>query len=119
MNLEPGTLVLVLVGGTFHCAASVIQPAEPEGLVWLNVNTLGVHLPQMYRHDEITPIYAPSEIVTHGICLACWGLGTAEWFVREPDPGRCFSCNGTGRLADIATIDLDCEQCHKAFTPEA
>lgn len=69
---------------------------DPER-VWLDLNIMGSHLPQMYRRSELEP--ATRELCqAHELCAECLGYGG---FLEVDDKGayrtrRCDECRGSG-----------------------
>lgn len=86
------------------------------GTTWLEVNTLGQHLPQMYPAGDIRPLTA-QDCPRLGLCPTCLGFGNldtrppASWadLARAIDQAAspCPDCGGTGRPALRVTIRRD------------
>lgn len=78
----------------------VVEPVDddPER-VWISLNIMGTHLPQMYRRSELEP--ATRELCErHDLCVECLGYGRVR-----PDGGKvfglgsppvCEECHGSG-----------------------
>lgn len=136
--LLQGDLVLVEAGlGTIHCPAKIAEPfpGDPPEFIWLDVNMMGVHLPQRYRVDEIKGrLEVPHQASEHGFCTDCMGFGLVHTSqgVRE-----CETCGGSGRSSiyvvmhrtasmSEAMFEIDqkkvaeivCDVCRMAATPQ-
>lgn len=88
--------------GSIPMAARVVGEM-PGSMWWINLNTIGQHLPQQYRRRELHPLDAES-CPGLGLCPQCLGFGTTSPLV-VPDypygvdeiPSPCPSCEGSGR----------------------
>jgi hypothetical protein len=129
--ITPGRYVLVLSAGTLHLTGFVEASTGTPGRWWIDLNTLGTHLPQMYGEHEMTVIGPDTDVTEHGLCAACHGFGLLD------DATTCPSCNGSGQagvtvthlVEDPATtlhsVDIDtavtatirCELCRSARQP--
>lgn len=141
-----GTYLLLqypLVLGGWHAVGRVLQtPGEEDNVVWVDYNGGGVHLPQMYREDEVGPA---EDLAAHGFCGTCRGFGVPEDVppsgtflgVVDDDRPSCPECGGSGRTAvrvEVhrardesrvnATVDskaveaITCDACRWALTPQ-
>jgi hypothetical protein len=131
VNIQPGDFVLVLVGNAMHVTARVLEVAGD--VWWLDVNNMGVHLPQMYREAEMQAVGSPSSVLPHGLCPSCLGYGIVNKLVPPPEhEGPCSGCGGSGRVgvhvevtrdANSSEFNIDasdrltasCEICEAAF----
>jgi hypothetical protein len=91
--------------------AKVLGPAPHDGFVWIDLNTMGSHLPQMYRPAELKPI--DREIAeAEGLCGDCLGYGVPQGYVAPlaasvdelPTKLVCQNCHGTGRPSMILHV---------------
>jgi hypothetical protein len=108
--------LLVIAGLGIPVAAKIIPDLPMPGLpgrVWLNINLLGHHLPQMYADEEIHDVLTKANAASWGLCAACMGFGTnAElpdlyWPTGVDEiPEPCAGCHGTGRPCFIVTVTV-------------
>lgn len=102
-----GKGLLALPGGIATGARVTPEVAQvlgdpPPGRVWLDLCTMGQHLPQMYLAEEVIPLdRATAE--RHGMCGDCLGYGTtgevALAMGSDELPQPCGTCAGSGRPA--------------------
>lgn len=151
--MEAGTFVLLtypdILGG-WHQVGRVVAEAHPDGIAppdvdifWIDYNGGGVHLPQMYRADDIRPL-TDDDLDVHALCPGCKGFGLdpevpAATTIQEimGDRPPCPECGGSGRTiirVDVlrgqgesridAVLDTEaaeavpCPACRAAFTPQ-
>ena len=102
--MQPNDAVLVWSLGVLPLGARVLGEGD-DGTVWIDMVTLGQHLPQRYRVSEVEPLDA-DRAAELGLCPACLGYGTLD-SVTEVDPATfsneiehpCIVCGGSGRPA--------------------
>lgn len=98
-----------LPGNDLAVAARVMREA-PSGRIWLDTNTVGQHLPQMYRPEDTTPLTAETCAI-YGLCSECLGYGSEEdaplAAALDQIPVRCMACGGTGRPSLRVQIERD------------
>jgi hypothetical protein len=93
---------LSISGSSF--GARTIGPAD-NGLVWIDLNMLGQHIPQMYRIADLRGINKriASEV---GLCPDCLGYGTNDPLPRamhlqpvgsDELENPCVKCRGSGK----------------------
>ena len=131
MTMVESEIVLVQ-SGPMHCAARWDQ--IDDDWCWLTVNIVGTHLPQRYRISELIHFERPSELLAHGLCVACLGLGVVDSAIVGAS--ACRQCKGSGRFGvrvEIArSVDvvegrisiepdtqdhITCDLCRAAVTP--
>lgn len=117
VNPDIGDAVLVWIGGAaapgegIPIGAKVLTAVdEASWMVWLDVCSMGTHLPQNYRLEELTPLDAETARA-HGLCWDCLGYGTTADIDVTMMPSidhldePCPTCGGTGRPHLRVTIE--------------
>lgn len=131
MELHDGDHVLVIhMLSEMPLGARVLGPAPHEGFIWIDLNTMGSHLPQMYRPEELKPIDA-AIAKAEGLCVACLGYGVPDDYevplAASIDQLEhiCDDCHGTGRqgmrvniLRKPDSIEARMHVDEHAFVPE-
>jgi hypothetical protein len=107
--------LLVIAGLGIPVAARLIpgEVAPLPGRVWLNINMLGSHIPQMYAEEEIHDVLDANCAPSWGMCGTCVGFGTTAeelgdlfWPMAIDElPEPCEECQGTGRPWFIVTVN--------------
>lgn len=81
--------------------AEYLGPPVTRDGVWIDMCSMGQHLPQCYRVGELAPLDA-EVAVRHGLCPDCLGYGTTDELrdlvahsteIAKP----CGNCGGSGR----------------------
>lgn len=108
MKVNVGDAVLVWLGGAtpgqgIPIGARVIADVDQNAwMVWLDICSMGTHLPQSYRLEELSPLDAETARA-HGLCGDCLGYGTTADIEVTMMPSidqlddPCPTCTGTGR----------------------
>ena len=104
MKLSPGTVVGVkdILPSVQRSAMVLDEEVSKEygaDRVWVDLNTSGIHLPQMYRRKELFEL--PEDVSRLGLCATCRGYGSLIqqpiWAGPESLVDPCEACSGTGR----------------------
>lgn len=100
-DLKPGDIVLAtqFMDPTKKLGAKVLGPATADEAraqtgprIWIDLNILGVHLPQMYREDELS-LATEIDAVAAQLCTECYGYG----IIAGPEvDSQCGTCHGSG-----------------------
>lgn len=101
--ITPGMLVITtksIVSIASPRTGRVLGEAEDEGRVWLDLNTMGAHLPQMYRLEELEAV-TPELCRQHDLCVECLGYGL------KPPGENCPECRGSGSSKWYVDIQHD------------
>lgn len=148
-DLVVGEFVLLaqnsVLGGWHAVGRVAAAPGLLDQTVWVDYNGGGVHLPQMYRWEEMDVLdIRPEALAHHGFCEACKGFGVDSSEVFDgslqtimADRAFCEACGGTGvtsikitarsRSTSLSFIQFSvdeeavkaiaCETCRAARTP--
>ena len=102
--MRPNDPVMVMSLGALPIGARVLRD-DGDDTLWLDVVTMGQHLPQLYARKDVEPLDA-QRAPELGLCPACLGYGTLTSALEVPlattsdeIDNLCSECGGSGRPA--------------------